>query len=181
MLGIHFHPGLETSYHLQVFWGVMPTDEEFRELKDRVLAMEEQIELQNQYLTEILRQIPEIPERGMARFDAVTWESPSAVHTVYLNIRKLAKKGPDGYTTREEVKGKAAADHDMLKTEVKGYIEELVEGEVVIEHPGDSSRVKPNPEVSDIDASDLFVSNFDRADERREKAESRGKRRDRRR
>lgn len=156
----------------------MPSEKEFRELKDRVLALEEQIELQNQYLTEILRQIPEIPERGMARFDAATWESPSAVHTVYLNLRKLTGKTPDGYVTREEVKEKVAADHDMLKTEIKGYIKELVEEDLVEVHPGDSTRVKPNPDISDVDAADLFVSNTERADVRREKAEYRGKERD---
>ena len=157
----------------------MVSEEEFEELKDRVWELEEQVTVQQQYITDILRQIPEIPERGMARFDAATWESPSEVHTTFLTIQSVAEGSPDGYATRKEVKQKLAADNDMLKTEVKGYFKRLLEEDIIEEHPGDSSRIKPNPDASKEQAADLFVSNFDQADARRKKAERRGKPRDR--
>lgn len=156
----------------------MPTEEEFEEVKDRLWEAEQQLAIQQEYITKILKQIPEIPERGMARFDSVTWESPSAVMETFLTIRSKAENAPDGYTTREEVKSKLAADNNMLRSEAKGYIKKLLDEGLVETRSGDSSRIRPEPEVSAEDGSDLFVSNFDRADARRGKAESRGKRRD---
>jgi hypothetical protein len=157
----------------------MSSGDDVEELRERVLALEQQVDLQNEYITKILKQIPEIPERGMARFDAVTWQSPSDAHTVFLNIKKLAQKSPDGYVTREEVKRKVSSDANILKSEMSGHFKALKEENLIQEHPGDESRLQPNPDKTDEEAADLFVSNFDRADARRDKADSRGKRRDR--
>lgn len=164
----------------------MVSDKEFEEMKREVEELGRDVQQlkrivleQNKYIEQILREIPEIPERGMARFDAATWESPSAIHTVFMMVEECAESSPDGYATRGEVKERLSTEDGMLQSKVKEHLGRLSDEDMLEERPGDDSRIRPAENVRGHEVLELSMSNFERADRRREKAEDRGKSRDR--
>lgn len=154
------------------------TDREVRELKKRVANLEDQLNKQGQLIKQIIDEIEDMEERGLARFDAGTWTNPSDVHTAWRVLNEQAEKSPDGYVMKENIKVKVAHKEDIAKTKARKQVRTLVDDGVAVEHEHQSEKIKPRSDISDEDIRDLMVSNFELADARREKAESRGKDRD---
>jgi hypothetical protein len=154
------------------------TDDEIADLRKRVAALEQHAKKQDEMLKQILDEIQSMEERGLARFDATTFESPSEIHTAWRILNEQAGKSPDGYVAREDVKVKTASQEDIMKTKARQQVDKLIDAGFVEHHEHKEGFISPKDGVDDEDIAGLFTSNFDQADARREKAESRGESRD---
>jgi hypothetical protein len=146
-----------------------------RTLEERVQVLEVELQKTQQLLKRVLDEVEAIPPRGLAQFDATKFDNPSVMHSVYQLVASRAQKAPDGYATRREVKKLAASEDDLLKTEVDAKLDRMIEADTLETREGDDSRIRPVEGVDDAELGELFISNFERADARREMARKRGK------
>lgn len=146
-----------------------------RSLEERVQVLEVELQKTQQLLKRVLDEVEAIPPRGLARFDATKFDNPSDMHSIYQLVASRAQKAPDGYATRREVKQLAQKEEGMLKSKVDAKLNRMIEADTLETHEGDDSRIQPVDDVDDAELGELFISNFDSAEARREMARERGK------
>lgn len=145
------------------------------ELEKRVQKLEVELQRTQEQLVKVYEQIDSLEPRGLARFDARTFDNPNMAISVFQVLTSLAEASPDGWVMREKLKKKAATQEDMLKTDVRTQLDRLLEKDFAESHPSGDGRIRPGDEVQTEDLTDLIVSNFASAESRRDIARERGK------